>query len=479
MVINIQIGPNVDVSQELGIQSEPTIAINPKNTQQLFVASKDDEDEPKLSTRYSTDGGITWIPSPYIFDGIGVSAGLPIACCDPIARADTNGNLFLAYLSDDRKQIVLVVSSDFGQSFTLVGTSAFSPLISNDVDQPHLATATLSSGDLLVYMCWVDFGVGGTSGRPAGIYIAGARYTTLPVSLVQITAEAPNSSIGNFGDISISRTGKVMITYQDSSTGNTGPSDIFINTCDGSIPLTTITWSARSLVATSNIGAFWIIPSQASRTIDVEAKLSWDRSNKSFNNRVYLSYTDATTTVGVTTGPTSMSIKVIHSDDDGVNWSSPKNIRDTTINSSYFPRSAIDQTTGIIGISWYDCRNATDIVFENQLYQVFCSFSEDGGNTWLKNIQVGKSLTDANNGSIDAGDYSDCTFHQGLFYPAWTDSNTLNGANPGPLEDGYEVPEGTLQLDIATARIRVTKRKIIPLPVIIPLPPIITNACGY
>src|SRR5258706_3336660 len=51
-------------------------------------------------------------------------------------------------------------------------------------------------------------------------------------------------------------------------------------------------------------------------------------------------------------------IRVRFSSDDGGSWSGTQKVNtDRTKNSQFLPRIAVDQTSGRVGMSWYDARN--------------------------------------------------------------------------------------------------------------------------
>ena len=412
---------NVNISKITGTMTEPTIVIDPSNNNRLFAASniQDSQTAPNASlyTAYSTNAGATWTQSQDFS-----SAPFNTPCCDSTARADTVGNLFMTYLSTTAGvQATIVKSIDFGQTF-----SPLSGFLGDD--QPHLATGDLKpSGDHLVWMCWVT---------STGIKIAGARYTSgTPSSLTAVTAAASGSLTvgGNFGDISIADDGTVMVVYQDGS-GATGPSNLYINTIDGSNPAVGLVWNSQIFVTSTNVGGNWgnpqfpnnpsnpaqAFPPQKVRSIDAEVKLAWDRSGGAHNGRVYLAYTDASNIAAVP-GASSMNIFIRHSDNKGATWSSPIAVNDTGNNARFFPRVQVDQKTGNVGVAWYDCRNSVS----NDHFQSFASYSTDGGLTWKPNILISTGgLSDGNTvNPNDTGDFSDCTYDNNLFYPIWTDNS--------------------------------------------------------
>lgn len=443
--MSIVVGPNLNATKVVGPMQEPTIVIDPSNNSRLFVASNYN-DTFGIYSAWSIDGGVTWT------QGIDFTAPpLAISEGDTIARADTLGNLFVTYLVRGATAVAISGSTNFGQSF--VPISSFTA-----VDQPHLATATLfaAPNDKLVWMCFVV-------GSGQFIQIAGARYAGpgLPSSLTLVSALSPSTNSGNFGDISISDDGTVMIVYQ-SLPGANGPSNIYINTINGAIPSSGLTWNFVSdvIVTTTNVGSSWHNPEfpnpptnptqaflpQINRSIDAEAKLAWDRSNGPHRGRVYLSYTDAQATTPFPTGQDAMDIKVMFSDNKGVTWSAPVVVNDVRTSSRFFPRIMVDQKTGNVGISWYDSRNSAPST-TGRTFQCFCTFSKDGGVTWGTNILVtqGGQINGNAQTSNNAGDFSDCTFDNDLFYPIWTD-NSLNCPN-------YTNPTPQTDLNIVTSRI--------------------------
>src|SRR5262249_41368144 len=95
------------------------------------------------------------------------------------------------------------------------------------------------------------------------------------------------------------------------------------------------------------------IPAQPHRGLRIDAPLAYDRSSGPHRGRAYMVYTDTTTQKSHDT-----NIFVRFSDDNGANWSMPVRVNDDSgTNSQFFPRIAVDPTTGFIAVSWYDCRN--------------------------------------------------------------------------------------------------------------------------
>src|SRR5262249_54981519 len=146
----------------------------------------------------------------------------------------------------------------------------------------------------------------------------------------------------------------------------------------------------RVQVTSTAVGGFDSIPAQSGRTIDAEVGLAWDHSGGLFHNRIYLVYTDEAPNESNNT-----KILVRYSDDRGSSWSDPVRVSDdSTRHSQFLPRIALDQTTGDVAVSFYDCRNDigsgpddTNGV-PNDDAELYVAISSDGGNTFLQNVRV-------------------------------------------------------------------------------------------
>ena len=88
----------MNVTKAAGNQAEGTIAVNPTNPNQLFVALN-----PGATSRRSTDGGATWVAA---------GAGIPASCCDNVAAWNSFGNLFLVNINAALNAVVLFLSTD-------------------------------------------------------------------------------------------------------------------------------------------------------------------------------------------------------------------------------------------------------------------------------------------------------------------------------------------------------------------------------
>src|SRR5215212_4874731 len=90
------IAANINLSRMRGSQSEGAAAVDPTNSNRIFVVSNIDRGD-GLFTARSSNGGKSW-SKRVIANG---SDSLVRACCDPSATFDEFGNLYVGYINDD------------------------------------------------------------------------------------------------------------------------------------------------------------------------------------------------------------------------------------------------------------------------------------------------------------------------------------------------------------------------------------------
>lgn len=417
-VATLTAGPNVNISREAGDNAEETIAINPANPLNLFA-----DDTYSVVGRYSLDGGLTWSNSA--LPALGASDG------DVSAAFDDYGNLFLVQFSSvTTLQVVVGLSTNGGASFQLLYETS-----SKKNDQPTIVTGPSSTpGQGSVWISYTD--------RNNNLEVQGAAVTGLgSVGTFSSAQSPPSSSAGDFGDIVVGPNGEVVVVYQNNTTTE-GPDTIREN-----VNLAGLggTFGAQSSATTTQVGGFATVPAQPLRKIDAEAGLAWDRSGGPFQGRLYLMYTDRPNTSSYDT-----DIYLRYSDNQGTTWSAPVRVNDDPVGngkSQFLPRIALDQTTGNIAVSFFDCRDSAG----NNTTEFWAAVSTNGGVSFLPNVKVSAGVSSALVPVIaatkfDYGDYSGLTFFGGVFYPCWADNSDSTGDNP----------DGALNyFDIYTARVTV------------------------
>jgi len=419
----LTVGTNVNITKSTANNAEETIAINPKNPLNLFAS-----ETASLATKYSLDGGLTW--NNCNVTALGASIG------DVAGAFDDYSNLFLVELSSSSFHVVVGLSTNGGATFSLLYQTA-----SSGNDQPSVTVGPSStSGQGSVWITYTD---NTGSGR---INAQGAAVTGLghvgTFSAAQIAPGTSGANGGDYGDIVVGPSGQVMVTYQ-SVNGSEGPDDIWINLdADG---LGAGGFGTQSIATATHVGSFSTIPAQPKRKIDAEAGLAWDRSSGPYHGRLYLLYTDRPSTNSPDT-----DIYVRYSTNNGTNWSSPVRVNDDPIGngkSQFLPKMALDQTSGFIAVSFYDCRNSAG----NNTTEVWATVSTNGGVSFLPNVKVSAGVSSAlvsaiAGTSFDYGDYTGLTFYGGVFYPCWADNSNSTGNNPSGALSNF---------DMYTARVTV------------------------
>ncbi len=444
---------NFDSSAVHGNEAEDAIAVNPTNPANVVTTSTLPDVVSGLFEGVSFDGGKTWTRKV-----IGTGAPLGEICCDQQLAWDSYGNLWMTYLLNTNGNVFVAVSTDGGLTFTkaaeIVPTTptgsrapagAASKRMRPPSNNPNIFgdQPSISAGRNSV---WVSY----TSVPSEVVQAFGASVTGLGrFGSFSAPQSVPTSDgRGDYGDTAVGPDGQVMVTYQDQTNGQGGS---HIYTALDANGLQPGGFADPRLLARSRVGGFDYIAAQPDRSIDAEANLAWDRSGGPHNGRVYAIWTQETPNESDNT-----DIMFQYSDDNGATWTPAVRLNsDHTVNSQFMPSIAVDQASGDVAVSWYDCRNDlgtggpgdTDGV-PNDDAQIWATYSTDGGATFAPNFRVSAGTFNAPDAQsfFDYGDYTHAAFQSHLFYPAWSDNSNSTGDNP----------DGTLhQLDLFTARVTI------------------------
>jgi hypothetical protein len=238
----------------------------------------------------------------------------------------------------------------------------------------------------------------------------------------------PSSANHGYGYIAVGPNGEVAVSFQNLLTGE-GTSTVRLSVDpDGLGSGSFNTLGGSYAFFTTEVGPEDMIePHNELNGIDAEVGVAWDRSTGPYRGRLYVIFTNEN--ANETTDDTDVWLRYsTNAASITPNWSTPKKIHDDNAKSQFLPRIAVDQTTGNIAISWYDCRNDPG----NRKVQFFATVSKDGGETFdlVTRIALGQSDRTQNDGGFDYGDYSGSAFHNGVFFPIWADNSNSTGTNP-------------------------------------------------
>jgi hypothetical protein len=418
----IRVGPNIDVSNEPGPQSETSIAINPANPKEIVAGSNEIFRLP-MRAYFSSDGGKSWggvdLPLPPPTQSHGIDFG-----SDPGVAWDTLGNVYYSYIvvffSKGFRGVVgtemaVARSADGGQTWTATffalqsGASMFN-------DKPMIAVDTNPGSAFFnrIYVAW------DAAGGPAGIQVSfsddqGVTFST-PVS-----AGIPK---GIGADPFVGPDGTLYVAWQDFHDSV----ELVSRSTDGGVTF------GNPVVIAPTLAAFDVgIPAQAFRRALIYPACGADTSSGPNRGTLYCSWTDETLTNG-------MDAFVAHSTDGGMTWTSPVRVNDDptgVANDQFNQWLAVDPSDGSISVSFYDTRNDPTHVSTD----VFYARSTDGGNTFGANVQVTTAPTNEAASGADFGnqygDYEGIAAFNGVVHPVWTDRRASVANVPGLDEEVF------------------------------------------
>jgi hypothetical protein len=429
--VNLLVGPNIDVSQYPGDQSEAAIAIDPVNPQRMVAVSNDFLSFSRGGTAnhiyISNDAGLHWTGRLITMaDSTGT-----LGAGDPTVVFDQFGNLFFSFMDNEGSSQAIHLAMSFDGGLTFARTAVIDVQPDPAPGVPGVDHPAVAVGDGMVWVEWTRILAGDT------VFAAGARVTGLgAVGPFSPPMEIPSSTDGSFGNISIGPSGQVLVSFQ--APLSSGTSSIFVSA------LGPFGFGAPVMVTPTNLAFPTFIPPQPIRGIDAEGVLTAFDTSGAHAGRVYLVYTAAPSPGSINT-----NIFVRFSDNSGATWSSPVQVNDDTSGNSHFmPQIAVDQSTGNVAVAWYDARHAGPA---DDIVQIYAAVSVDGGLSFSANVPIsagssGAALAEqANLDPNDFGDYYRMTFVNGVIHPIWADNSAGLFGNP-------DAPS----LDIATAAVSVT-----------------------
>jgi hypothetical protein len=424
----IQVGPNVNVSNECGPQSETFVTVNPRRPKTLAGGSNEIFRLP-MRGYYSTDGGASWggvdLPLPPA-KGNGLNFG-----SDPSLAFDTLGNVFYGYIvvyfgngnGINATAMAVARSGDGGRTYPQLTVFSAEGGSGHFNDKPMI-TADTNTGSRFrdsVYIAW-DAATGGSAG--GGVRLArsvdhGVTFTTTRVD----DPRGPGRAIGAVPFVGPE--GEVYVAWNDYAANSIA----FNRSLDGGV-----TWEQPRVVASKRLPFDIAIPAEFSRGALVYPACDSDRSAGAHRGRLYCSWMDRN-------AAGNTDILAAYSDDDGSSWSAPAPTTDPIGGVDRFNHwLSVDPVTGDVNLSFYDTRN--DTTGFRFMTDIYLSQSRTGGASWLANVRV----TDVSSNEHDCdgafpcvaidygnqqGDYAGLVSFGGVSHAIWTDSRSQLQAQAG------------------------------------------------
>jgi len=421
----LKVGPNVDVSNECGPQSETYVTLNPARPTMLAGGSNEIFRLP-MRGYFSADGGSTWggvdLPLP-IAKGNGLNFG-----SDPTLAFDSSGNVFYGYIvvyvgngnGINATAMAVARSTDGGRTYPQFTLFSFEGGSGHFNDKPMITTDANPASRFRdsVYVAW-DAATGGSSG--GGVRLA--RSTDHGATFTTVRVDDPRGQGRAIGAIPfVGPNGEVYVAWNDYAANTIA----FNRSLDGGA-----TWSTPRIVASKSLPFDIAIPAEFNRGALVYPACDTDRSTGPHRGRLYCSWMDLTPA-----GNTDIFWS--YSDDGGQTWSAAAAATDRLANVDRFNHwMSVDPVTGDANISFYDTRN--DTTGARFMTDIYFTQLRAGTGSWLSpNLRV----TDVSSNEHDCngvfpcaainygnqqGDYAGLVSFGGVSHPIWTDGrNQLN-----------------------------------------------------
>ena len=425
------VGPNVDISNECGPQSETYITVNTSKTKSLAGGSNEIFRLP-MRAYASFDGGSSWAgtdaPLPPAKGANGIDFG-----SDPSLVFDTQGNLFYSYIvvffgggnGINGTEMAVAKSTDGGRSFPGATFFSFSSGSDHFNDKPMITADRNPRSPFRdnIYVAW-DAASGGSTG--GGIRVA--RSLDHGASFTVTRADDPSGPGRSIGAVPfVGPNGELYVAWNDYAANA-----IMLNrSFDGGA-----TWGTPVVVSTKTLPFDIAIPAISFRGALLYPACDTDRSGGKQNGRLYCTWMDLTPG-GVT------DIFASFSDDNGATWAPRQTVTDPVgfAVDRFYPWLSVDPTNGDVNISFYDTRN--DITGARYMTDVYFTQSTDGGATWRQpNTRVSSASSNEHdcNGVIPCsainygnqyGDYTGLVSYNGVSHPIWTDSRNNQQPSTG------------------------------------------------
>jgi len=385
--------PNVLIGST-GAPNEPSICINPKNTNQIVAGANTD------IYYFSNDGGLTWSEG-ILSSSFGVWG-------DPVIIVDTTGAFYYFHLSvpswpEWLDRIVCQKSLNGGQNWSdgsFMGLNG-----SKDQDKEW---AVVDRSNNYIYSCWTQFDVYGSTNPLDSSVILFSRSTDNGETWS--ASKRINSVAGNCLDEDNTVEGAVPVVGPNGEiyTSWAGPSRtgeprlFFTRSLDGGL-----SWPDTNIIVGDMPGGWDFAIPDIYRANGMPVTCC-DLSHGPFHGTIYINWSDQRN------GQDDTDVWIVKSTDGGLTWSTPIRVNDDPPGKQqFFTWMTIDQTTGYLYTVFYDRRNHSD----NQT-DVYLAVSRDGGSTF-DNIKISETPF-LPNASVFFGDYTNISAHNNIIRPIWT-----------------------------------------------------------
>lgn len=411
--------------------AESAIKMSPVDTD-IVIAGSNGPGSGQMM-HFSSDGGATWTQTT-----------LPLGntCCDPtvdwksdgsLAHAATLGSCTLAGCG-----VWYYRSSDNGQTWTDLQTiTAGDPrreLTNSGSDKEFLHVDKFASSPFLdnVYLTWHDANV---------LQFARSTNDGNTWTTTSFTADA----VGIGSDIVSDKNGRIYYIWAGT---NSQQIHLKIST-DGGATFATGT----TVIASTNAGFDFPIPSIETRRAWVYVSADADLSNGSFGGNIYAAWTDTTATESTTAANNHARIQVASSSDSGATWTvvTPHKTSDANSVDRWNQWLAVG-ADGTVHVVFYDTRNDAT----RSSVDLYHSFSTDGAATFSSPTRLTSQSSPNISNSFEFGDYNGMDAVMDKAIAIYTD-NRQESSGTGDSIDVYATAVG-VPLAVLTLSLNPNKR---------------------
>lgn len=372
---------------------EPSIAINPRNPQNIVAASV-------LDNIYVTkDGGANW-QKIKVKSRFGVYG-------DPAVVCDAKGTFYFFHLSDPTNgtggyesekldRIVVQESHDGG----LTWSEGESIGLNHPKDQDKEWPVVDSKGNIVV--TWTQFDKYGDKDEncQSNILLSkskNGKKWSAPITISQTPGNCLDDDNTAEGAVpAISHDGKMFVAW-----ANHGKIYLDRSYDGGNM------WLSNDIVIADQPGG-WDMKIPGHDRCNGMPVLVANNSRTNAMGQLYIVWADQRN------GENDTDIWFMRSANRGDNWTVPSRVNnDTTKTHQYLPWMTVDQATGYIYIIFYDRRAGEALSTD-----VYVAYSTDGGNTF-KNVKISETPFTPSEQTF-FGDYNNISAHKGIITPVWT-----------------------------------------------------------
>lgn len=382
--------PNVLISNSFE-PNEPSICINPKNTNELVAAAN------LNNVYYSHDAGQSWTQA-----SVACSWGI---WGDPVIGVDTAGDFYFLHLSNPPggqgswiDRIIAQKSSNAGVSWS---NGAYMGLNGNKAQDKQWIAVDPATNHL--YVTWTQFDNYGSSNPQDSSLILFSKSTdgglnwSAAKRINQMAGDcidSDNTAEGGFP--CVGPNGEVYVVWSNRN-------KLWIDrSMDGGE-----TWLEEDMLVNDQPEGWDYLVPGINRANGLPIAVC-DLSGGPNHGAIYVNWSDQRN------GTDDTDIWFSKSTDGGQSWTPAAKVNDDNTNrQQFFTWMSIDQATGYLWFVWYDRRNYND-----NRTDVYMALSKDGGATF-KNFKVSESPF-VPNPNIFFGDYTNVTAHNNIVRPIWT-----------------------------------------------------------